>query len=196
MYTGPISTPTDYVKAIDQLAAGTTVGPDVLATYPLADYSSPRNALIAVLTDANLVCPTRRMARALALWEDEPVWRAAFVHTNSNGPSHGFGPAHVMDLGYWFDTLWQMPSFTPNADEVALAQTMPRYLATFARTGNPNFAGAPVVWPRYFGTSDQHLAIDIPLEIGSGFHADKCDFWDSHLPPAGWIPDPWKGPRR
>ena len=185
MYTGPISTPADYVTAISQLAAGTTIVPDVLSEYPLSSFASPRAALIAVLTDANLICPARRLAGALAGW-DEPIWRAAYVHTNSNGPSRTYGPAHVMDLGYWFDTLWQMPGFTPSANEIALAQTLPRYLTSFAKTDDPNYTGAPAVWPRYFGDTDQDLRIDAPLSGSSRFHADKCDFWDWRLPPAGW----------
>jgi para-nitrobenzyl esterase len=186
MYTGPINTATDYANAINQLAAGTSMAPEVLAAYPLSAYSSPRSALIAVLTDANLVCPARRTARALAYWDDDPVWRATYLHTNSNGPTRAFGPAHVIDLGYWFDTLWQMPGFVPNAAEIALGQAMPRYLAAFAATGDPNYVGAPLTWPRYYGDMEQHLRIDTPLATGAEFHGAACDFWDSHLPPAGW----------
>lgn len=80
-----------------------------------------------------------------------------------------------------------MPGFVPNADEISLGQTMPRYLAAIAATGDPNYVGGPVAWPRYYGDSDQHLRIETPLAAGAGFHDASCDFWDSHLPPAGWV---------
>jgi hypothetical protein len=45
-----------------------------------------------------------------------------------------------------------MPGFEPNAAEIALGETMPRYLTAFAATDDPNYVGAPLSWPRTTAT--------------------------------------------
>jgi para-nitrobenzyl esterase len=142
--------------------------------------------LTAVLTDANLVCPTRRIVRTVAS-SGSAVWRAAWMHTASAGPARAFGPAHVTDAPFWFNTVGQMPQLVPTDPERALAESTSRYLVAFAATGNPNSDGA-VMWPRYDAAADEHIALDNDITIGRGFHARSCDFWDANLLPAGTNP--------
>jgi carboxylesterase type B len=113
----------------------------------------------------------------------------AWLHTASNGPARPFGPAHVTDLPYWFDTLHQMPGFVPTPREVTLANAISRSLLAFAATGDPNYS-SEVKWPRYDAATDAHTALDDTITVGSGFHSQRCDFWDTHLPPAGYRATP------
>jgi carboxylesterase type B len=187
MFTGPIATADDFTAALESLAPASIV-PGIQAEYPLAKFATPRQALTAVLTDANNVCPARRIARTVAS-SGGAVWRAAWMHTASSGPARAFGPAHVTDVPYWFNTLNQMPQSVPTDAERALAQSMSRYLVVFATTGEPNTAGAPT-WPRYKATTDEHLVLDNDITTGRGFHAETCDFWDANLLPAGYRSNP------
>ena len=117
-----------------------------------------------------------RSARAVAPCErcrsaGQQVWRAIWMHTASNGPVRRFGPAHVTDLPYWFNTLGGMPDFTPTRSEMTLADTMSSYLVAFAATGDPNHRGAPA-WPRYDVETSRELNLDDSISVGAGFGID------------------------
>ncbi len=187
MFTGPIDTAGDFATALKSIAPEHIVGP-IQSAYPLAKFATPRQALMALLTDANMVCVARRAARAAA-GAGGVVWRAAWLHTASSGSARPFGPAHVTDLPYWFDTLRKMPGFVPTSREVALADAMSRSLIAFAATGDPNYP-AGVKWPRYDTSTDAHMALDDNITVGRGFHSQSCDFWDTHLPPLGYRATP------
>lgn len=174
-WPGPIERAADYQNAVKALAPADQVG-DILAMYPLENYPTPRAALTELLSDAHIVCPGRRTARALA-GAGSVVWRSVWAHTASSGPARPFGPGHATDLPYWFDTLRDMPGFQPGPPEIALAQAMTAYLGVFAATGDPNHAGA-AAWPRYRAGSDEDLRLDDHIEPGSRFRAAQCDFWD------------------
>ena len=182
-YRGPIETPTDYQDAVRSLAPPELVS-EILVRYPVEGFQTPRAALTELLSDANSICPSRRTSRTLSS-ASQPVWRAIWMHTASNGPVHPFGPAHVTDLPYWFNTLGGMPDFTPTRSEMALADTMAGYLVAFAATGNPNHRGAPA-WPRYDVEKSQELNLDDKISVGAGFRDRFCEFWDEHMPPAGF----------
>ncbi len=174
-WPGRIETAADYRNAVNALAPADQVA-DILAMYPLESYSTPRAALTDLLSDAHIVCPSRRAARALA-GSGSAVWRSIWAHTASNGPVRPFGAGHVTDLPYWFDTLREMPGFQPGPAEIALAASMTGYLGAFAAEGDPNHSGA-VPWPRYRAGSDEDLRLDDRIEPGSRFRSAQCDFWD------------------
>ena len=189
-WPGPIATAADYVAAINTLTPS-ELSSEIQALYPVTNYPTPRAALTELLSDAHLVCPARRTARTFAQW-GPPVWRAIWMHTASNGPLRPFGAGHVTDLPYWFDTLWQMPSFVPSASEAALAASMSAYIVAFADTGDPNTASAGG-WPRYDETTDAELWLDDTILVASGFRNAFCDFWDTRMPPPGYDATRWRG---
>jgi para-nitrobenzyl esterase len=182
-WPGPIATANDYASAVITLAPPQLVA-DILSLYPVSNYPTPRAALTALLSDVQLLCPSRRAARALAA-AGQPVWRSIWMHTESNGPLQPIGPGHVTDLPYWFDNLATMPSFTPSASESALAQSMALYLANFARTGDPNHAGA-LAWPAFTVPDAAELRLDDRPTVGSAFRDSFCDSWDARMPPPGY----------
>jgi para-nitrobenzyl esterase len=180
-WPGAIETTADYDRAIETLA-GPQLVEDIKRLYPVEAYATPRAALTTLLSDVELICPARRTARALA--GTAPVWRAVWTHTASSGPARAFGPAHVTDLPYWFDTIREMPGFQPTQSEVSLAQQMTRYLGSLAAKGRPDVAGAGG-WPRYIDRADADLRLDDSIVPGSAFRGRYCDFWDTRLPPPG-----------
>jgi carboxylesterase type B len=56
------------------------------------------------------------------------------------------------------------------------------YWASFAATGDPNGAGAPVQWPRYDATNEGILQFDETLSSLNGYNNAQCNFFAT-LPP-------------
>ena len=82
---GRITDEASYAAAIDKVF-GAAARERILAVYPASAYSSPRAAFAQVTTDAEFTCQSRRVARALARAQREPVYRYVFNHTLDNDP--------------------------------------------------------------------------------------------------------------
>jgi para-nitrobenzyl esterase len=140
----------------------------VLVQYPAASYASPRAAYVAALSDADMTCPARRMARSLAATQTEPVFRYLFTHTDSAGQT-ALGPAHGVDFPYWFDAFLY---FTPDAQEQTLAAAMSSHLLHLSSTAAPTND-----WPRY-DAGDPTLILDDTIAAELDPHGTACDSWD------------------
>jgi len=149
--------------------------------YPLAAYPSPSVALGAIGTDVVFACNARLSSRLLSQYV--PTYQYEF--NDPNAPMLFFPPVsfptgayHASELQYLFNILETpvpSPGLTPA--QAQLSQTMLGYWTQFARSGDPNSAGAPT-WPLY-GSSDHFQSLHPPTPAtGTGFAADhKCSFW-------------------
>jgi len=84
--------------------------------------------------------------------------------------------SHAAEIGHVFDAPWM-----PDASSQMVADTMNAYWAHFAKTGDPNFSGAPA-WPAFApdaAGNDQRLELDAGFEVLDDFKKDKCEFWRS-----------------
>jgi para-nitrobenzyl esterase len=181
--TGVPLTAAGYISAIQatlgvSVAVATFIG---TVEYPLAAYPSPSVALGAVGTDAVFSCNARNSARLLSQYV--PTYQYEF--NDPNAPMLYFPPVsfptgayHASELDYIFDlnqTPVPNPGLTPAQQD--LSDTMVGYWTQFARSGDPNSAGAPA-WP-LFEASDQFQSLQPSTPTtGTGFAADhKCGFW-------------------
>lgn len=140
-----VPTDADYQATVYQFF-GQAVGDQVLALYPRASYSTPRDALIAVATDYRFLCPQRRLARAVSDSQKEPVYRFVFTHAQSNPPAATtLGAWHGEELMFIFHSFTSGVSgpFTPTNDELTLSDQMIGYWTRFAAAGDPNGGNAP-----------------------------------------------------
>ena len=119
-------------------------------------FASPQKAYVAVTTDARFVCPARRIARAAAGGQPEPVFRYFFTKSLDSTAAAALGAYHSLELPFVFGTLDKFAGFTPSARELALSGAMNAYWARFAANGDPNGAGA-TLWPRYDPAADPFL---------------------------------------
>jgi para-nitrobenzyl esterase len=195
-----VRTEADYQAAVTQ-HFGATVGAALLRVYPAANFSSPRAALIAMLTDVNFTCQVRAQANALVQNQPQPVYRYVFNH-GVQGPLAMFGAFHGAELFYVFGTyplliggglqieglsldelvhsllgrdiggdLGRDDSHTADRE---LSEAMMDYWARFTATGDPNGAGA-VAWPQYNTSTGPYLELGAPITGGLGFHNSECD---------------------
>ncbi len=175
--------PTDAAYQAAILAQfGGILGPRILAQYPSSAFPSPEKAYVSVTTDARFVCPSRRIARAAAGSQSEPVFRYFFTKSLDSTAAASLGAYHSLELPFVFGTLGNFPGFTPSARELALSGAMNAYWARFAANGDPNGAGV-TPWPRYDPAVDPFLDLDNTIFSGAGVRTARCDFWDALVAP-------------
>jgi len=172
-----ITDPTAYENACNSLF-GATVGAMVVDEYPVASFASASAAYEQMVDDWSMLCESRRVARAMSTPAGAKVWRYLYTHTDGSGALMQFGPAHAVDLPFWFHNFSAVSGFTPTPNEETLSTNMIAMLSRFAATGDPNDATA--TWPQYDASSDPYLVLDTAITTASGLHATLCDFWDEN----------------
>jgi para-nitrobenzyl esterase len=153
----------------------------VLAEYPLADYPSGRDALVAVTTDFQFTCPARTYARAAASNQSEPVYRYFYTQVMQGGAAQtaAIGATHGYELFFVFQHLQALPTYRPTASDTALEAAMLGFWTSLAAAGEPNAAGGSVAWPAYDTKTDSYIDLGTPVVAGAGVRTAKCDFWDA-----------------
>jgi para-nitrobenzyl esterase len=155
------------------------VADQVLAVYSLDEYGSGHDALVAILSDTVMTCPTRAAARAAVAGQTQAVYRYLFTHPYDNAPQlDRYGAAHGFDIPFVFHDF---ETIAPSPDELALADDMLGYWSRFAATGDPN-DGQAFTWPAYEAETDPLIELDHPLHTGAGWRNAECDFWESLEP--------------
>ena len=155
---------------------------DVLAQYPVTDYPSARWAWIAVSSQAQFICPARRIARAAAPHGD--VWRYHFTHVPGGPAGLLNGSFHGLELGYVFqglDAIAEETGYNPTPADAAIEQAMGSWWTAFASGGEPD----DLAWPAYDAATDRTLQIEEPPAAVDGIYTANCDFWDSVLEQLG-----------
>src|SRR5262249_15284823 len=87
-----VRTEADYQAAVTR-HFGATAEAALLRVYPVAEFSSPRAAMIAMLTDVNFSCQVRAEANTLVQHQPQPVYRYVF-NRGLQGPLGVFGAFH------------------------------------------------------------------------------------------------------
>jgi para-nitrobenzyl esterase len=148
----------------------------VAALYSSANFGSARLAYVALTSDVKFTCPSRTIARALAGVQTEPVYRYLFTEVPDAPASHLYGAFHGLELLFVFGAL-NPQGYTPTAAERALSTSIQDYWGSFAASGRPIAAGAPV-WTQYDQNRDNYLDLDsTTLAMGEGVNTGRCDFW-------------------
>jgi para-nitrobenzyl esterase len=141
---------------------GPLIGAEVLREYPARQFDSPREALVAVTTDAQFTCTARTVARAVTDAQTPPVYRYFFTYP----AVPALGATHGIELRYVFQA----------ADD-ALARTFLAYWTSFAADGVPAGPDQPL-WTRYQSAADPYMELNNPARMERGVRTEKCDFWD------------------
>ena len=164
----PIASCVEYAGVVTGLFPGIAI--PLLETYPCnpLDPSSGYRQLVAVLTDAFFTCPSRRVARAAAATQAEPVYRYLFTHGAA---------VHTAEVPYVFGTFATVP-YAPTPSELALSSEMQAYWVHLAATGDPNGPGLPA-WSPYAPALDNAQQLETPVGEVTSYEAAGCNFWDT-----------------
>ncbi|MET0285027.1 MAG: carboxylesterase/lipase family protein, partial [Polyangiales bacterium] len=166
-FTTPVTSAEAYTQRLRQGYG--ELAPQLEALYPASKFNNDYTAAMArVIGDSGLVCGTHDTAR-LAAQAGLPVFMYNFnvpwtVGFGLLGAAHGAEISHVFGAPYM-----------PTPDQERVSSAMNTYWATFAKTGDPNFAGAPALWPA-FG-DDRRLQLDTAFSTLQGFRGEECTFW-------------------
>lgn len=126
--------------------------PEVREMYDYADYRRPIDLAFAFGNELVFESPGYRMAEAMV--GQNPVYWYRFDWNQHRFP-HKMGAFHALDVAFVFAAmqpdlalakmLASKKMYEKNED---LGRTMASYVVSFARSGNPNYEGAPA-WPAY-----------------------------------------------
>jgi para-nitrobenzyl esterase len=167
---GPVTDAASYEAAIGKVF-GAAATPRVLAAYPASAHATPRAALVQLTTDALFTCQSRRVARALARNQSEPVYRYLFGHTLENDPEQkALGAVHTIEHAFFFP--WQ-GKYRPTETDLSVQRLMVDHWTRFAQSGAPGAA-----WPPS-EPGDRHLHITATAAARAGDGGAQCDFWDT-----------------
>jgi para-nitrobenzyl esterase len=158
----------------------------VLAAYPLADFAAPRDALVRVIGDCSMTCPTREAARWLVSAGRRggaaPTYAYLYAHPNAvlNALIPGLGVAHATELL----NVFYIDALLGGAGERALALTWGRWWTRFVGALDPN-GGADPAWAPFAPAAESIAVINTgaagPSIANEGaLRRAECDFWDAN----------------
>ncbi len=123
---------------------------ELLAAYPLKNYTVPDEAFAALVTDLTWSCPAKDADELLSI--GVPVY--AYEFNDENAPmvilppvSFPYAASHTSELQFLFKVPEIFPA-TLSANEQKLSSTMQKYWTNFVKTGKPNSSGS-ASWPGY-----------------------------------------------
>jgi len=183
----PILTSGEY-EADSSALWGPTLGPAVLAFYPIAAYPNGGEALGASGTDGVFSCPARNVDQALS----KLVPTYAYEFNDENAPpaqsalggllTFPLGAYHSSELPYLFPGIdvFGLP-VTLSSQQTELSDAMVSYWTQFAKKGDPNSSGEPL-WSPYSASTDQFQSLIPPAPVvESNFNSShQCStFWNT-----------------
>ena len=176
---GSLYSHASYVKIITDFFGDRT--PQVLAAYDAEAKRSYVDAYLDIVTASTFACPA--LTTDSLLERRAPVWAYEFDDPQAVNrlPRAPFTPPlqafHSSEIAYVLQTPWIVADPARfDAGQRALSDRMQAAWADFARTGDPNGAGAPS-WPADHGGAPLQLRPDGDRPAQGVASARRCDFW-------------------
>jgi len=157
----------EYLLALTQLY-GKEKAQQIFAVYPVSDYPSALQALIAVQSDAFFRCTTKNATH----YSLSPAYLYSFEHVPSFS-SPCYGVAHSYELPFLFPGSIGK---TITQQEQVLARNMIDAWSSFVITGIPSMPLVPnLVWTAV-GMNNSYIILDFPPRMASNFEPN-CVYW-------------------
>jgi para-nitrobenzyl esterase len=160
-------------------------GSAVLAQYPSPAFASPFDAMSRLVTDAQFVCESRRLARYLS---DAHVPAYVFSYDYVIPDLSADRVFHGVESNILFGNNYVPPQFASHAltpADNAVHAAMAGYWTRFAATGDPNVDDDALVHWQLFRSplgagrgADRVLIIDAAIGGDKRLREQHCDFWE------------------
>jgi para-nitrobenzyl esterase len=119
----------------------------------------------------------------------QPAYLYQFVRTPASAPGKTNGGAsHASELAYVFNNLDKPREVPDNSDpavvsksapDIKLADQISSYWVNFAKTGNPNYSGAPT-WPQVTKMQrNQAFLLDVNSHVGDTMTPEQVALYDA-----------------
>jgi para-nitrobenzyl esterase len=178
---GTIFPPPNGVVTPDEFTANArnrygTFSDAFLKAYPPGSSTDDATAaFFASLRDGQFGWEMRIWARMSTETGHRRAYRYYFTRVPPGRTSERLGAFHGSEIAYVFENF-PYRVFYQDADK-KLGELIAGYWVNFARTGDPNFAGAPA-WPDYDASKDNVIVLDDPVSVRSDVNAKGLDFFD------------------
>ncbi|MBX7166932.1 MAG: carboxylesterase family protein [Pirellulales bacterium] len=145
--------------------------------YPAAKQAEIRRAVVDLAGDVIFLAPARYVARSVAK-AGASVFTYNFAHRPPAPTGPMFGAHHGAEIPYALDNI-EIATGARESD-IKVRDLMTGYWVQFAKTGNPNFEGAPA-WPTVTASEDPVLIISDAPEVSQGFRGSQLDAIDEFM---------------
>jgi len=150
---------------------------EFLEAYPVSDDADVREAFVASMGDDWFTWQMRMWARLTATG-DAKAYLYHFTRVPPIPESDAYGAYHGAEIVYVFGNF-HLASFTQQAEDERLAETMSSYWINFATTGDPNGEGLPE-WPAYEIETEPYLELGATIWQRTHLRERECDFFEKH----------------
>ncbi|MGC2297899.1 MAG: carboxylesterase family protein [Acidobacteriaceae bacterium] len=151
---------------------------DFLRVYSAQTDAEAMRSAIDFAGDSFIAFSTWQWLEAQIATGAAPVYRYHFERPAPADKYHpaGSGAFHSDEIEYVFGTLNARPDAVWQPEDQKLSDLVETYWTNFARTGNPNGAGAPE-WPQSNAGNDwQLMHLDVNSQAGPDQHRDRYLF--------------------
>ena len=170
----------DQVEDFFSKVYNTTIINQLSTIYgSITSYNNPLSYLNTVYSDSWVHCGSRRVAAKFSS-SGLPSYLFTYNHLIPVAAAC-LGVAHAAELPMLFPgTLSNMfPNYNLTEQEQQLSKNMMLYWASFIRTSNPSYVGAPTRWDSYQIISDNDLVLNIQSNMRNYFYNSTCSgLWD------------------
>ncbi|RZA30585.1 MAG: hypothetical protein EOP02_01010 [Proteobacteria bacterium] len=167
---------------------------EIASNYDISKYPVPTRAYTEAYGDYRFFCGAMDEAKRVSQWVPQS-WAYEFAEQNPAkaipdsplasyaGPELSFfgpwGDHHSSDNAYWFG---QFQAADRTTSSLSLSSSMRRYLANFARSGNPNGEGLPM-WKTVAENAGKVMSLASPLVPDvDAVTKHRCQFWNTKSP--------------
>jgi para-nitrobenzyl esterase len=174
-YAGPDSPTT--VEAFRQYAEQRfgELADELLSAYPVSDDAEVLDSYVATMGDEWFTWQMRTWARLTAK-VDANAYLYHFTRVPPIAESDTLGAYHGAEIVYVIGNF-HLASFTQQAEDLQLAETMQGYWINFAATGDPNGDGLPE-WPAYDIQNEHYIELGDTIRQGQRLRQQQCDFFE------------------
>lgn len=165
-----------YPQRLDFLLDDPALARVVEQRYPLENYASPFDALVAAFSDGFFKCQARWQSQAMSKYV--PIWTYQFDYDQAPFliPWADLKAFHAAEIQFVFGRPMRIPRGSFNDQESQLADSMQGYWVQFAGSGDPN-GGGQLFWPAY-DNSDQTMLFNLENSVSGGVGVQACRFWE------------------
>jgi para-nitrobenzyl esterase len=154
----------DLVRAAQRFLGSRPAAPIVAAYRAAQPDAAPRDLLITIASDLSMRMPSLVMADRKTVQNGAPVY--VYLFTWETPALEGrLKSCHALEIPFVFDNTDRASRLVGDASaRAALARTMSRSWAQFARRSDPNHDGLPR-WPAYSSERRPTMIFDEPCRI-------------------------------